>query len=65
MSALTKIHGVEPVGDLRGGAPISALCIRGFTAARIGLLADHPPVEKRLARLAEMAREMGQPVGPS
>ena len=26
------------------------------------LFLTHPPVEKRLARLAEMAREMGRPV---
>jgi hypothetical protein len=25
---------------------------------------DHPPLEKRLARLAEIAREMGRPVAP-
>jgi Zn-dependent protease with chaperone function len=26
------------------------------------LFATHPPLEKRLARLAEIAREMGKPV---
>jgi Zn-dependent protease with chaperone function len=26
------------------------------------LFMDHPPLEKRLARLAEIAREMGRPV---
>jgi Zn-dependent protease with chaperone function len=26
------------------------------------LFATHPPMEKRLARLAEIAREMGRPV---
>jgi heat shock protein HtpX len=26
------------------------------------LFATHPPTEKRLARLAEIAREMGRPV---
>jgi heat shock protein HtpX len=27
-----------------------------------GLFATHPPLEKRLAALAEIAREMGRPV---
>jgi heat shock protein HtpX len=61
MSALTKIHGVEPAGDLRG---VSALCIRGIATPWLPLLADHPPLEKRLARLAVMARIQGKPVGP-
>ncbi len=26
------------------------------------LMMDHPPLEKRLAALAEIAREMGKPV---
>ena len=26
------------------------------------LFMDHPPIEKRLAALAEIAREMGRPV---
>ena len=31
---------------------------------RVGeLFMDHPPLEKRLAALAEIAREMGKPVG--
>jgi heat shock protein HtpX len=62
MSALQKIAGREPRGDLRGGAAVSALCIVG--TRRGGLLADHPPLEDRLARLAEMARELGKPLGP-
>ena len=32
------------------------------TASRGELFATHPPMEKRLARLAEIAREMGRPV---
>jgi heat shock protein HtpX len=64
MSALTKLYERAPAGDLRGGAAISALCIRGFERSRLGLLQDHPPLEKRLARLAAMAREQGEPVGP-
>jgi heat shock protein HtpX len=64
MSALTKIYGVQPTGDLRGGRVVSALCIRGFNAQSIALFSDHPPLEKRLARLEAMARVQGEPVGP-
>jgi heat shock protein HtpX len=64
MSALTKIHGVQPTGDLRGGRAVSALCIRGFKAQSIPLFSDHPPLRKRLARLEAMARVQGKPVGP-
>lgn len=64
MSALTKIHGVQPKGDLRGGAAVSALCIRSLGGAAAGLFSDHPPLRKRLARLESMAREQGRPVGP-
>ena len=63
MSALTKLSGAEARGDLRGGAAVSALCVIE-SRHRWGLLADHPPLAKRLARLAEMAREQGRPVGP-
>jgi heat shock protein HtpX len=68
MSALTKIAEKEPRGDLRGGAAVSALCI--VPAQRNGKLdflrrfevfVDHPPLEKRLARLASIASEMGRP----
>jgi Zn-dependent protease with chaperone function len=31
-------------------------------AATSELFMDHPPLEKRLAALAEIAREMGKPV---
>ena len=63
MSALTKLSGAEARGDLRGGSAVSALCVVE-PRRRSGLLADHPPLSKRLARLAEMAREQGRPVGP-
>jgi heat shock protein HtpX len=63
MSALTKLAGVTAKGDLRGGAAISALCVVP-TRKRRGLFADHPPLERRLARLAAMAREHGRAVGP-
>jgi len=61
MSALTKLHGLDPRGDLRGAAT-SALCIRSLIGVHSPLLRDHPPVEKRLAALAAIAREMGRPV---
>ena len=62
MSALTKLSAALADGDLRGGAAVEALCVVG--RSRFGLLADHPPLEKRLARLAEMSRELGKPLGP-
>jgi Zn-dependent protease with chaperone function len=69
MSALTKIGGKEPRGDLRGGAAVSALCIvpaqrkQGRLAflRRFEVFMDHPPLEKRLQRLSQVAREMGRP----
>jgi heat shock protein HtpX len=70
MSALQKIAQKEPRGDLRGGAAVSALCIvpaqrkkgrLGFLR-RFEVFMDHPPLEKRLRRLGEVAREMGRPV---
>lgn len=70
MSALVKIAEKEPRGDLRGGAAVSALCIvpaqrkkgrLGFLR-RFEIFMDHPPLEKRLRRLTEIAREMGRPV---
>jgi hypothetical protein len=38
---------------------VSALCIVG---SRGGILADHPPLDRRLERLAELARQLGRPV---
>jgi heat shock protein HtpX len=62
MSALAKIGGVTPAGDLRG-AGISALCIvSARPRRRLELFMDHPPLEKRLERLEEIARETGRPV---
>jgi Zn-dependent protease with chaperone function len=60
MSALQKIAAKESRGDLRGGAAVSALCIVGTGGH--GLFADHPPLERRIARLEEMARELGTSV---
>jgi heat shock protein HtpX len=69
MSALTKIAEKEPRGDLRGGAAVSALCIvpaqrkKGRLAflRRFEIFMDHPPLEKRLRELTELARELGRP----
>jgi heat shock protein HtpX len=62
MSALEKIAGREPQGDLRGGAAISALCIvSARPRRRFELFMDHPPLDKRVRRLEELAREIGRP----
>lgn len=62
MSALEKLSshatGV-PHEDLRSA---NAFCIVPTEAALIALFSDHPRLEKRLAALAEIAREMGKPV---
>jgi heat shock protein HtpX len=62
MSALQKIAGKPARGDLRGGLAVQALCIVGRQKGwrRFELFSDHPPLEKRLARLAELARELGK-----
>ncbi len=67
MSALQKIASritQIPQRDLREVAGMNAFFIvptsvkRGFSE----LFMTHPPLEKRLARLAEISREMGRPV---
>ena len=63
MSALQKLSGevgLIPRGDLRGMASLEPLFIVPLCPRRIELFADHPPLEKRLARLATIAREMGK-----
>jgi heat shock protein HtpX len=63
MSALHKIAGETARGDLRGGLAVQALCIvsaRRERWRRFELFSDHPPLEKRLARLAELSRELGK-----
>lgn len=67
MSALTKIAGRAPRGDLRGGAAVSALCIvpaqrksRLDFIRRFEIFMDHPPLDKRLRRLGELAGELGE-----
>jgi heat shock protein HtpX len=67
MSALQKISSqmtLIPNQDLRQVEGMSAFFIiparvKGITSE---LFMDHPPLEKRLAALAEIAREMGRPV---
>jgi heat shock protein HtpX len=67
MSALQKISSqmtLIPNRDLREVEGLSALFIVSpkIKSAFGELFMDHPPVEKRLAALAEIAREMGRPV---
>ena len=67
MSALQKISSDMmriPQRDLREVAGMNAFFIIPTSVKRTGaeLLMDHPPLEKRLAALAEIAREMGRPV---
>jgi heat shock protein HtpX len=64
MSALQKIAGQPARGDLRGGLAVQALCIVGRQKGwrRFELFSDHPPLAKRLARLAELARRLGKAV---
>jgi heat shock protein HtpX len=67
MSALQKISSqmtLIPNQDIRQVEGMSALFIipaKARTAAA-ELFMDHPPLEKRLAALAEIARQMGRPV---
>src|SRR5436309_3929382 len=67
MSALQKISGQIaqiPQRDLREVAGMNAFFIIPTTVKQrtAELFMDHPPLEKRLAALAEIAREMGRPV---
>ena len=67
MSALQKISGqiaLIPQQDLREVQAMNAFFIipAGVKQSFSELFMDHPPLEKRLARLAEIAREMGRPV---
>jgi heat shock protein HtpX len=67
MSALQKISGqiaVIPQQDLREVSAMNAFFIIPTTVKQktAELFMDHPPLEKRLAKLAEIAREMGRPV---
>jgi heat shock protein HtpX len=62
MSALQKIVGKPARGDLRGGLAVQALCIVGRQKGwrRFELFSDHPPLDKRLERLADLSRELGK-----
>src|SRR5271154_2203117 len=67
MSALQKISSqmtMIPNRDLREVQGMNAFFIfpAGVKAATSELLMDHPPLEKRLAALSEIARQMGRPV---
>jgi len=67
MSALQKISSqmtLIPNRDLRQVEGMNAFFIipAKVKSASAELFMDHPPLEKRLAALAEIAREMGRPV---
>jgi heat shock protein HtpX len=67
MSALQRIASgmaTIPQRDLRSVEAMNAFFIipTGVRSTVGELFATHPPLEKRLARLAELAREMGRPV---
>ncbi|HEY2328037.1 MAG TPA: zinc metalloprotease HtpX [Gaiellaceae bacterium] len=67
MSALQKISSqmtLIPNQDLRQVESMSAYFIMPakVRAATAELFMDHPPLEKRLAALSQIAREMGRPV---
>jgi heat shock protein HtpX len=62
MSALRKLVSQAseiPHEDLRAA---NAFCIVPTEATLLEFFSDHPPLEKRLAALAEIDREMGKPV---
>jgi heat shock protein HtpX len=67
MSALQKIASqitMIPQRDLREVEGMNAFFIvpTNWRKATAGLFMTHPPLEKRLAALSEIAREMGRPV---
>jgi len=67
MSALQKIAGTItqiPQRDLREVAGMNAFFIlpTNFRSQMSEWMMDHPPLEKRLAALEKIAREMGKPV---
>jgi heat shock protein HtpX len=69
MSALQRIAGQIqqiPQRDLREVQGMNAFFIvpTNVKASFAELFMTHPPLEKRLARLAEISREMGRPVAP-
>ena len=67
-SALQKISGESaaaiPTKDLRTANSASALCIvPAFAGGISGLMATHPPLEKRLEQLARIQAELSRPSG--
>jgi heat shock protein HtpX len=67
MSALQKISSqmtLIPQRDLREVQTMNAFFIIPTSVKTAGaeLFMTHPPLEKRIARLAEISREMGRPV---
>jgi len=67
MSALQKLDvsgRTIPRADLRRLATANAFLIVSVRTRAHELLSDHPPLEKSLARLAVMARELERPLGP-
>ncbi len=69
MSALQRIAGQIaqiPQRDLREVQGMNAFFIvpTNVKSSVAEFFMTHPPLEKRLARLAEISREMGRPVGP-
>jgi heat shock protein HtpX len=69
MSALQRIAGQIqqiPQKDLREVQGMNAFFIvpTNVKSSFTELFMTHPPLEKRLARLAAISREMGRPVGP-
>jgi heat shock protein HtpX len=64
MSALQKLSDRRiPGGDLRLQGAAEAFCIVPVRTPRFELFMDHPPLEKRLAALEELARRIGKPAG--
>ncbi|MET1037625.1 MAG: zinc metalloprotease HtpX [Aeromicrobium sp.] len=67
-SALQKISGesaaATPTKDLRTANAASALCIvPAFAGGISGLMATHPPLQKRLEQLARIQAELSRPNG--
>jgi heat shock protein HtpX len=62
MSALRKLSDRHiPSGDLRLQGAAEAFCIVPVRTPRFELFMDHPPLDKRLAALEELARALGKP----
>ena len=62
MSALQKLSDRHiPSGDLRLQGAAEAFCIVPVRTPRFELFMDHPPLEKRLAALEQLAKTIGKP----